>query len=468
VKKWRAHSFCTFILIVSTCSLHAEETDTVVRLLELLKAKGIITEQEASDLQAAVSEDKPTETEQDSEVQPKAAEKPKPPPIPLNHSFASVKEKLSLGGDLRLRYDSQRRDLGNGQDWDRRRPRFRLRFGLKAQPTETTEVGLRLASGSGFQNTTNQSFGEHARGKKIFIDRAWGSWQPTNWFKVIGGKHENIFFTSPLVWDPDVNLEGASQAFSYRGENFQLFSNLTQFVIGELDLKGISNSDPIMLGYQGGFSVNAAKGATIEAGTSYYDYRHLDLFSPAGLGDRTTFIGYNQAHGQQMVFNANGNLLNEFGVFDLGAELRLTKLGPMPWGFFGHYIKNFKSDIAKLQREGAAVPGSDPADLAAYGSDNRDSGYQFGVGWGYREKKGDLHLQYFYQVLEDYAFPAVFVDSDFHGGGTNNRGHRARVNYFLTDNIYLQGVFFFTKRDNEAKDGKQDENRTQLDIVFKF
>jgi len=26
-------------------------------------------------------------------------------------------------------------------------------------------------------------------------------------------------------------------------------------------------------------------------------------------------------------------------------------------------------------------------------------------------------------LLEDYAFHAVFVDSDFHGGGTNNKGH---------------------------------------------
>jgi hypothetical protein len=141
---------------------------------------------------------------------------------------------------------------------------------------------------------------------------------------------------------------------------------------------------------------------------------------------------------------------------------------PMPLVFFGYYIRNLRSDIQRLQREGVATGGSDPANLAVYGNDNRDSGYQFGLGYGFRGKKGDLHLQYFYQVLEDYAFPAVFVDSDFHGGGTNNRGHRARVNYFLTDNIFLQGAFFFTERDNTAKDGKQDENRAQLDVIFQF
>ena len=96
-------------------------------------------------------------------------------------------------------------------------------------------------------------------------------------------------------------------------------------------------------------------------------------------------------------------------------------------------------------------------------------GYQFGMNLGYRETKGDLYLQYFYQVLQDFAFPAVFVDSDFHGGGTNNRGDRAKVNYFLTDNIYLQGILFFTQLDSQASSGGPfDENRTQLDVIFKF
>jgi hypothetical protein len=456
----------TVVAFLLCSTVHAEENQTVVRLLDLLKEKGIISEQEAEDLMKEAGEEKVVSAEvqgDDEKREEKTSDQ-----VPLEQRFLTIRNKMSLGGDLRLRYDSQRRDQGDELQWDRRRPRFRLRFGFEAEPTETTEVGLRLASGSGFQNTTNQSFGEHGRGKQIFIDRVYGSWQPTRWFKVIGGKHENIFLTSPLVWDPDVNLEGASESLIYRGEKFQLFSNLTQFVIGELDLKTVSNSDPIMLGYQGGFSVTPWKGAAIEVGTSYYDYRNLDLFSPDGLDDISTFVGYNQRHGQQMIFDTGGNLLNEFGCFDLGTEFRLTSLTAFPISFFGHYVKNLRSDIARLQREGVATGGSDPADLSVYGDDDRNRGYQFGVGFGYHERKGDLHLQYFYQALEDYAFPAVFVDSDFHGGGTNNRGHHARVNYFLTDNIQLQGRFFFTKRDEEAKDGKQDENRTQLDLIFRF
>ena len=33
---------------------------------------------------------------------------------------------------------------------------------------------------------------------------------------LIGGKYKNQMFTTPLVWDPDVNPEGAAETLSYR------------------------------------------------------------------------------------------------------------------------------------------------------------------------------------------------------------------------------------------------------------
>ena len=85
-------------------------------------------------------------------------------------------KKMKFSGDLRLRHDTQWRDEesadGTKKDkYHRNRERFRLRFGFKMDVAENTEVGVRLASGNGFQNTTNQSFDEHARSKEIWIDR---------------------------------------------------------------------------------------------------------------------------------------------------------------------------------------------------------------------------------------------------------------------------------------------------------
>ena len=85
-----------------------------------------------------------------------------------------------------------------------------------------------------------------------------------------------------------------------------------------------------------------------------------------------------------------------------------------------------------------------------------------------QKKKGDWHVQCFYQKLEDYAFPAVFVDSDVHGGGTNNKSHYVQGAYFLADNIQAKVIGFFTKREDEDKDGKKDEDRIQFDIMVNF
>lgn len=419
--------------------------DSDERLLDLLIKKGVISSEEGKSLKEELKE------EQDK------------------NTFMAVKKKTKFKGDLRLRYDTQRRDEGPGKsDIDRQRWRYRLRFGVTMEPTETTDLGFRLASGSGFQNTTNQSYDTHGRGKDIIIDQVYASWQPADGFKLTGGKHKNPLFTSPLVWDADVNLEGISEQFSYGVGPVELFANFTQFFVEELNLKAVDNGDPLMLGYQAGVHLKPAPEMSLKLGATYYDFNNLELITFSDLSDTTSFEGYNNSHSQQMVFDVNGNLVNQYKGVEFGAKFKAKKLLPVPFSIFGSYIKNKDADIRELQTKGVAVTGSDPADLAVYRGDDRDSGYQVGFDVGKKKKKGDLYFQYFYQELEDYAFPAVFVDSDFHGGGTNNKGHRAKVNYYLMDNIYLQGVVFFTERDDESKDGKKDEDRAQVDVIFKF
>ncbi len=114
------------------------------------------------------------------------------------------------------------------------------------------------------------------------------------------------------------------------------------------------------------------------------------------------------------------------------------------------------------------ITDTDPAKLKKYSGDDRYTGWLIGLSVGNKKKKGDFYAKYHYQELEDYAFPAVFVDSDFHGGGTNNKGHYIHGRYFLADNIQARATGFFTKRDDESKDGKKDEDRVQLDIVIGF
>ncbi len=354
-------------------------------------------------------------------------------------------EKIKLGGDLRLRHDTQWRDEG-GENYHRNRERFRLRFKMTAKTSETTEVGLQLASGSGYQNTTNQSFDGHARGKNIFIDKAYAKWKATDNMNIVAGKQANPLFTSSLVWDSDVNPEGVTESFNFKiNENTALFVNLGQWMIEEFDAKDDFNTDPAMTTWQAGGVMDLAEGVSLTAAATYYDFTHLDdmQWDNGILSDKTEFLGYNNKYGQQMIFDSQGDLLNEFACLELGFKLKMKGILPVPVSLFGSYIKNLDQDIDDLTQDGVDPGDSDPADLLVYGGDDRDTGWQIGFDAGNKKKKGDLYVKYLYQELEDYAFPAVFVDSDFHGGGTNNRGHKAEIRYFLADNVYLNATGFF-------------------------
>ncbi|KPK27773.1 MAG: hypothetical protein AMK69_10025 [Nitrospira bacterium SG8_3] len=469
-----------FILFIATTLLigmgsygvsHALDTPKQDPLIEILIKKGILTQEEAREL---VSEMQRERGRQKAEIKQVAAEAVQEEAQTSKVKLPKWVERIDLSGDLRLRHDTQwRTEKKPGKDEDkyhRNRERFRLRLGMKAKTTETTEVGVRLASGSGFQNTTNQSFDEHARGTEIFIDRAYASWKPSDWLKLSGGKHKNPLFTTPLVWDPDVNPEGISESLKFDiTDGIEIFANLGQWFIEELNVKD-TNSDPTLLAYQLGSVIKPTEKIKLEFALAYYDYLNLDTigWEDGVLKDNTEFLGYNQQHSQQMIVDSNGKLLNEFRCWELGAKLDVKKVLPLPFSVFGSYIQNADADIDELIEKGVDPGDSDPADLEAYSGDDRDSGWILGVSVGNKKKKGDWYAKYFYQELEDYAFPAVFVDSDFHGGGTNNKGHYINGRYFLRDNIQASATAFFTEREDERKDGKKDEDRIQLDMVISF
>ena len=368
-------------------------------------------------------------------------------------------------GDLRLRHDTQWKDKDSGSD-TRNRERFRLRFGIKSQVYKNTEVGIRLASGSGFQNTTNQSFDEHGRGKNIFIDRVYAKWKAGKNFTIVGGKMKNPLFSTPLVWDPDVNPEGFAEAFNFGiTDSISLFANFGQWFIEEIKTE---NSDPTQLSFQMGTEIKANEDINLKFAATYHSFLNMDRISydDGDIDDKQTFIGYNNAHGQQMVFDNDGQLLNEYGCLELGLKAKFKNVLPLPFSLFANYIQNLDADMDELTGKGVDYADTDPSDLLAYGGDDRETGWLVGVDFGNKKEKGDWYMKYHYQVLEDYAFPAVFVDSDFHGGGTNNKGYYLHGRYLLTDNIQLKATGFLTERDDERKDGKFDEDRIQLDIVF--
>jgi hypothetical protein len=100
-------------------------------------------------------------------------------------------------------------------------------------------------------------------------------------------------------------------------------------------------------------------------------------------------------------------------------------------------------------------------------ADNREKGFAVGARWRSASNPGDWDVRWAYQDLEADAVVSLFTDSDFGGGGTDNKGHVFRGTYVVRDAIELSGTYFINER-GEAAGNKRDYNRLQLDVIFEF
>ena len=110
-------------------------------------------------------------------------------------------EGLSMGGDLRLRYEGINQ---NEATRDRNRFRYRFRWKIQKALNKDVDLGFRIVSGSSNDPTaTNQTFTGDFNYKDIFLDQAYVKYHPAFLTENIshltkaefgGGKVENPFF----------------------------------------------------------------------------------------------------------------------------------------------------------------------------------------------------------------------------------------------------------------------------------
>ncbi len=152
----------------------------------------------------------------------------------MGSSQRNLEERLKtfgpfvFSGDFRLRAEPT---FGGPVDrsQDRFRERIRLRFNVEGKLNDQLKGGFSLASGD-LNNpiSTNQTLNQYDTRKPIAIDRAYATYTPS-WFKPLtltGGKFAYPWFNTELVWDKDLNPEGAGEtlAFNVKTPLFKKFS----------------------------------------------------------------------------------------------------------------------------------------------------------------------------------------------------------------------------------------------------
>jgi hypothetical protein len=119
--------------------------------------------------------------------------------------------EMKLYGDLRFRYQYDQfhplLDLPPQASDERNRFRFRLRIGADVQLGDQFFAGVTLATGPA-ADSNNQTYTEGYDNYNIYINKAFAGWTPSDWLMLVIGKQANPFYTTELVWDPNITPQG--------------------------------------------------------------------------------------------------------------------------------------------------------------------------------------------------------------------------------------------------------------------
>lgn len=423
-KQWLQIAVFACVLSGVSWPAWAGENEMMDALLHKLVEKRVLTQEEAQEIRREVAE-----------------ESARADALRTGEEWKGATEKTTEGkwidtvrwkGDLLLRHETQKREPAA----DRNRERLRLRFGFTAKPVEPIEIGVRLATGaSGDPVSTNQSFDSTFDKKSVFVDRAYAKYTPTEWLSLTGGKMENPFETTDIIWDSDVTPEGAAVQWASPTAAARLNSILPikPFLnIGAFQIEELSGDfgDPAMFVFQAGSDVDLPGGFQWRPSVAYYETTGME-------GKQTSDIT-NAPSGNSTV---GGFFQYDYDMVNFVSVLKPPKVFGQPVALITDVTRN---------------PGA---------SDDNGA-WQAGTEIGkVTERFGSWKASYFYKRLEPDATFGAITDGDFGTGGTNHKGHIVGVQAGL--NKYASvGLKYF--RTDEVEGAQAHNDTFQADLQLKY
>ncbi len=420
MKSWRHWLVVGAIVFGCLPGVARAESDVDI-LLDTLVQNGTLTPVQAGQVRRQIAETKEARNKQlAKEIVPDSA------------------RNIKWSGDFRLR-DEARERVGDGKDTNRQRIRFRL--GMDAKVTDDLKVGARLTSGSTTDPiSTNQSLNTSFNHKTLVLDRAFAEYTPEvpglNEAKLTGGVMANPLWTlGQLVWDEDLNFDGAAVHLAKEFGPVTLFTNDGVF---SLDTDIVRSS--ALWSTQGGMILKPfaesedelLKNFKATGALAYHDYMNVT----------------SKASDVTAVTNAGGLKGNSAGLKDLN-------------------LLNPSFELASQYRD---VPFSTYFDwVHNTGAPSQNNGFQVGLKLGKARVPFDRlkgwEGGYYYERLESDATFGAFTDSDFGNGGTNHQGNVYWLKLALLKNSLIGLKIFQT---TQVKLPKANANTYQMDWVTTF
>jgi Putative porin len=275
----------------------AETPSTTDPLLDLFVKKGYVTQAEANQVKAEA---------QAMQTNGAAYVMPEPSKWKLNQG-------MQLFGDARLRYEDRSVVDPAHNQIDMSRLRYSLRFGVRGDLFDDFYYGFRLDTaanprsswvtmGSSSSSSPYQGpFGKSSA--TIAVGQIYLGWHPESWFDIALGKMPNPLYTTPMVWDSDLNPEGAAEHFKHNVGPMELFANFGQFLYADLNpnyaklglgfpgLVDRKTDNIFLFAWQGGFDYHITTNFSAKVAATLYKYAGLHRSSPLNADTYSPYFG---------------------------------------------------------------------------------------------------------------------------------------------------------------------------------
>ena len=388
---------------------------------------------------------------------------------------------------------------------DRQRARLRARLGINVRIDDWISAEVRIATGNDSSPvSTNQTLGGNGEFGKyaLWLDRAAIHMTPVENVDLSFGRFANPFWTSDLLFDDDLNFDGVAVSASHGfGENLNLFGTVGAFPIFNTSLnygtrnpaegqgRSFKSQDKYMGAVQFGVDYRPMDRVQVKAaaGYFYFDGVEGEVSSPCYWYEQTCDTDASRPAFQQfgntlfpirsVIADPNNpssspevqyfGLASAYEVLNLRAQIDYALDQRTTVRFEGDYVKNLGLDRALVAAR--AVNNLGPmVNATTFGPwDGGDTGWSARLSVGQLDiaQRGDWNMTVGYRYLESDAVLDALAESDFHIGGTNNRGWMIGGNYGLGRNT---SAGFRWISAEEIADAHFSVDRLMIDLATRF
>ncbi len=379
-------------------------------------------------------------------------------------------DRFEFEGDIRLRYQKDQFPTGNPDPTDfnalnltsltnttedQNRLRLRARLGAKVKVNDWLTGGIRMTTG-GLNDpiSPNQTQGASTAKYTVGLDRAYLNAEVTPWLNVVGGRFNNPWFSTDLVWDPDLAFDGVATSFTPKlNDNWSSFVTLGAFPLDQTEVSSGNGSatnkakSKWMYGSQVGIKWTSANLSSVKLGVALYDFNNVE-----GTPNPALLTSYD---GSTPVFRTKGNsyfdinelnnipsskygLSSKFKELNITGQVDLATFNPVHIILTGDYVRNIGFDSQEI----ATRTGLPASRTGGIGKQVNAYQLKLAIGMPNTYKAGDWQAFAGYKRLEADAVLDSYTDSDFYLGGTNAKGWIVGASYGLDKNAWLTARWF--------------------------